>query len=113
MGLDHWIRDERGNVRPATMMEWGRWLETTSDDAKRVAHAAIGDDVVVSTVFLGMDHGFPPDPHRPVLWETLVFGGVLDGEMCRYRSEEEALRGHREMVARVLAVNNPLPPSPY
>lgn len=58
--------------------------------------------VRVSTVFLGLDHNFRA-AGPPILWETLVFGGVLDGEMRRYASREAALLGHQEMCARVNA----------
>lgn len=56
--------------------------------------------VQVSTVFLGMDHGWGISA-EPVLWETMVFGGELDGEMSRYSSFDDALEGHHEMVERV------------
>lgn len=59
-------------------------------------------DADVSTVFLGLDHG--GGLGGPVLYETMVFGGELDGEQERYRTRAEALAGHAAMVARVDAV---------
>lgn len=54
----------------------------------------------VSTVFLGLDHRhFGDGP--PVLWETLIFDGPLDGEMWRYTSEDAAKQGHEKAVAMV------------
>lgn len=53
----------------------------------------------VSTVFLGLDHAHNGGP--PVLWETMVFGGDLDGEQERYTSRADAVAGHAAMVARV------------
>jgi hypothetical protein len=50
-------------------------------------------------VFLGLDHSFRQGP--PILWETMVFGGPLDGEMMRYTSRAEAFDGHQEMCRRV------------
>ena len=55
--------------------------------------------IQVSTVFLGLDHGYDNGP--PVLFETLVFGGLLDGEMERYCTWDEAEQGHEAMVDRV------------
>lgn len=55
----------------------------------------------MSTVFLGIDHAFSGG--LPVLWETIVFGGPLDGEMDRYTSRADALAGHQVMCARVRA----------
>lgn len=58
-------------------------------------------DARVSTVFLGLDHGWGEGP--PVLYETMVFGGPLDGECERYCTRAEAVAGHALMVARVVA----------
>jgi hypothetical protein len=50
-------------------------------------------------VFLGLDHNFGQGP--PVLWETLVFGTSMDGEMRRYTSREAAVAGHADMLDAV------------
>jgi len=78
-------------------MEWAAWFENT--EKRRVAFDDLGSGVEVCTVFLGLDHSFTLG-YPPVLWETLVFGGPLDGEMERYSSRQEAEAGHREMVDR-------------
>ena len=81
---------------PADLLTWGRWFESTENRA--VAKTDIGD-VRVSTVFLGTDYRFGEGP--PLLFETMVFGGMLDQDMERYTTWEEAEQGHAEMVARV------------
>lgn len=79
------------------LMEWCQWMQ----DNKNNRH--VGKDDVpegrVSTVFLGLDHSFG-DSGGPVLFETLVFGGRLDGEMERYMTWDEAEAGHKLMVQR-------------
>jgi hypothetical protein len=45
-----------------------------------------------------MDHGRGGDG-KPVLFETLVFGGPLDGDMWRYCTWTEAEAGHASVVA--------------
>ena len=64
------------------------------------ANRQIGDDMVgnvrVSTVFLGLNHNFRDG--EPLLFETLIFGGPLDGEMWRYSTYDQAERGHAEAV---------------
>jgi hypothetical protein len=79
------------------LLTWARWYET----ADRTLARHEGGGGMVSTVFLGLDHAWGGG--KPVLWETLVFGGPLDGEMRRYTSKKDAARGHAEMVARVRA----------
>ncbi len=104
--LGRYVLDAAGNPAPEPdLLTWGRWLET-ADRRVALTEFAWG---TVSTVFLGLDHSFSPDPmadplhYEPVLWETMVFGGKLEGEMDRYRSREAAVEGHREMVERCRA----------
>jgi hypothetical protein len=55
----------------------------------------------VSTVFLGIDHGFGEGP--PLIFETMVFASErhLDERDCqRYSTESEAVTGHHEMVKK-------------
>jgi hypothetical protein len=63
----------------------------------------------VSTVWLGIDHGFSDD-REPVIFETMVFGSVYDAwsNFCiRYESEEEAEAGHQEILAGVMNHDTP------
>lgn len=83
-------------VEEPDLLKWGRWMEGTS---RKVARDKLGE-VVVSTVFLGLDHNWADDG-PPILYETMVFGGPLNDEQQRYHTREGALSGHAEMVARV------------
>jgi len=75
-----------------------------ADDGRRVARDEIGD-VEVSTVLLVFDTAFyrerPGETHRPIIFETMIFGGEHDQEQWRYATKEEALEGHRRAVALV------------
>jgi hypothetical protein len=77
------------------LLEWGTWLETHRKE-RIVAKTMIGD-AEVSTVFLGLDHRFGEGP--PLIFESLIFGGVHDGEMEHYSTWEEAEAGHAKLVA--------------
>jgi hypothetical protein len=59
-------------------------------DERRVARTEL-DGADVSTVFLGLD----------LVFETLVFGGPMDGECHRYSTWEQAEVGHKAMVQLV------------
>lgn len=72
-----------------------------TEGARRVGRDEIGDSLV-STVFLPIDHGYGSQ-ERPVVFETMVFGGPLEGECERYSTWEEAEAGHRAMCLRVSA----------
>jgi hypothetical protein len=80
------------------------WAMTMSDDMRRVALTYVVG-VRVSTVFLGLDHGFDDGP--PVLFETMIFGevGDLDQYQERYTTLEAAMAGHERAVEMVRAVH--------
>lgn len=87
--------------REGQPMTMGEWSERLGDIAyKHVAVTAVGDDVEVSTVWLGLDYSFGFGG-PPLIFETLVFGGELDGWMDRYPTLEAAEAGHEAMVAEV------------
>ena len=56
--------------------------------------------VLISTVFLGINHAFNDDG-PPILFETMIFGGALDQYQQRYCTYEEAIQGHRLAVLLV------------
>lgn len=60
-----------------------------------------GHTYTVSTVLLGLDHGYGGG--RPVIFETMVFKdhSSEDLEMDRYCTLAEAKAGHRRMVRQV------------
>jgi hypothetical protein len=92
---------------------WGQWFET-SGPARVVAQdrdeAPGAPAVLVSTVFLALDHSFGDGD--PVLWESLVFGGPLDGTMTRYTTRRAALDGHQRLCRDVAAALRLAPPAP-
>ena len=61
-----------------------------------------GEDVSVSTVFLYMDHSFSGG--IPILFETMIFGGLHDGYQERYINWEDSERGHSKACKMVLDV---------
>lgn len=75
--------------------EWSKWFETAD---RKIDLTILPSKTEISTVFLGVDHGFGG---RPVWFETMVFGGPLDGEMTRAETYAEALVQHDCMVATV------------
>ena len=75
-----------------------RWL-TLWREERHVDQTEIGD-WWVSTVWLGLDHGFGPN-HKPLIFETMIFegGDATDLYMDRYSTEEDAHAGHEVAVA--------------
>lgn len=66
-------------------------------------HHRVGDDTIdgqrVSTVFLQLDHNWwDSSDARPVLFETMIFGGPHHQDMWRYHTWNEAKEGHDKVV---------------
>ena len=87
---DHYILlDDGVTVVPCDDLKtWAQWLNR-SDAVRQIAADLLPSGVHVSTVFLGLDYSFGmPHPvtgdSRPILWETMIFGGRADGFQRRY-----------------------------
>lgn len=78
--------------------EWGKLFSDKS--YKIIKKTTLPDGTLVSTVWLGMEHGYGPT--GPIIFETMVFDrpGADEGdeEQYRYATEEEALKHHHELV---------------
>lgn len=124
-----YILDADGNPVPEPdLLTWGLWMETadrivrhdrfdhpfppTEDQICRytspvlrrsgeLGHAVESMDlrILVSTVFLGLDHRYGDGP--PLLFESMIFGGPLSGEQRRYSTKAEALAGHEALCGLV------------
>ena len=58
----------------------------------------------ISTVLLGLDHGFG-NTDRPVIFETMTFGPIeIDQHLFRYSTLAEAQAGHIEVVTFVRTI---------
>lgn len=91
-----YILDEAHNpVLVEDVLEWGRWFAKAD---RRVAVTELGEfNARISTVFLGIDHGFF-NHEKPALFETMIFENGNGGDMRRYATWAEAEEGHKEMV---------------
>lgn len=91
----HVINDQGEPEECDDVKQWALFMR----DENRIVEQTMVGTVKVSTVFLGLDHSFTDGP--PMLWETMVFGGFLDGEQDRYATLEDAKHGHGRMLAEV------------
>lgn len=95
-----YILDGKTAVPCYDLIKWAQWFETAD---RHVADDDI-NGVRISTVFLGMDHNHMRHffGGNPVLFESMVFGGPLNGHQERYCTWEEAELGHATIKAQVL-----------
>jgi len=98
--LGKYIVRPGGVVEPShDLMAWAVWFESRSETpfesgGRRVARTDLPDGGFVSTVFLGMDHGFGGSP---LLFETMILDRG-DERQWRYGTIEEARTGHAHAV---------------
>jgi hypothetical protein len=80
--------------RRCSTLEWAMSLEDTF--TRQVAEDHLGVNWV-STVFLGLDHNHSGEG-PPVLFETMVFKMGRSSTQRRYRTWDEAVAGHQEVL---------------
>ena len=70
---------------------------TVASPDRVIARTRVGDDVEVSTVWIGLDYSFGRG--APLIYETMIFGGPHDERQWRYPNRDAALAGHDQAVA--------------
>jgi len=89
----YYILEGKKVVGVDDVLVWGKMFNSRED--RIVKKTKIGD-VEVSTVFLGIDHSFGVG--KPLLFETMIFGGGNDGYQERYETWRQAEAGHRKAI---------------
>lgn len=92
----YYVLGDDGEPVKATRDEYVEWLKTQPDTI--IKQEYVGSSFV-STVFLALNHAMNGN-QRPLLFETMIFGGALNDTQERYTTREEALRGHADWVER-------------
>lgn len=90
-----YLMDRQGNI---TKTEDGSlWRDQFKEDNNRqVDYSEIQLGVTVSTTFLGLCADLCDS--RVLLFETMVFGGSMNGYTERYATYQEALAGHNNIL---------------
>ena len=98
-GFRYYIEKDGRPVSIEDMAEWNQWYRT----ANRLVEKTKVGPVSVVTLFLGMDNR-TGSIGPPLLYETVIRGGVLDGTQYLYSTREEDLQGHRTYVDKAKSV---------
>lgn len=82
-----------------SFMEWSLWIMSASTT---VMINELNDSMI-STRFVGIDlnPGSSNSKSQPMVFETLVMGGVLDGKINRYPTWDEAIQGHLKICTQI------------
>jgi hypothetical protein len=90
----NYILVDRKPVVEEDVIKWARWFETND---RHIGKDKI-NDATISTIFLSLDHAYDG---KPILFETMIFGGKFDGYQERYHTIEEAREGHKKAIEMV------------
>jgi hypothetical protein len=99
----YFILDENKNVVPCKLEEWCDLIEGRSGN--KIIKQEEVNGKFVSTVFLGLDHGWG-NPKKPVVFETMVFShpfnskkepceDIYQTRSCTYK---QALKHHERAI---------------
>lgn len=92
--MNHYILKYRKPVLCNDFAKWGKWFET----AHRRVRLTVLNDMTISTVFLGIDHGWDGTIQ---LFETAIFKNEDADIMYRCATWRQALEQHRSTVYAV------------
>lgn len=92
----YYILEDKKVVATDSLEEWSKWFEH-SDRVINVTDVGLIGESIVSTVFLGLP-AWPYNIKRPMVFETMVFGGKHDGDRLLASTYEEAVRKHQKMI---------------
>lgn len=107
----YWLREDHSVERgpdytdKAAFAVYSTWLygETDGIPNHRIALTETATGLEVSTVFLGIDHSFATPSGSPIVFETMVFNLKESGRESiaqeRYCTWNDAMKGHKELVA--------------
>ena len=86
-------------VAVESFMEWSLWMLS----AKTIVMINELKDSIISTRFVGIDLnlGSCNSESKPMVFETLVMGGAMDGKRNFYPTWDEAIQGHLKICTQV------------
>lgn len=86
-------------AEPITFRQYGELHK--KDDYTIIARTEY-NDIAVSTVWQGHDHSLGLSG-PPIIFETMIFGGLRSHEYWRYATEDQAKAGHAEVCSVIFA----------
>lgn len=102
-GMGHYILNkDQEPVEVENIIDWAHWMSTHERRVMLTKFESTDKndkEILISTVFLGVDHNFGNGP--PILWETMIFPDDKWRYQRRHTSRYEAVIAHEEAQAFV------------
>ncbi|MEH1771595.1 hypothetical protein [Nostoc sp.] len=97
--LNYYKLEGQTPVAVDSFIEWSLWIMSASTTVM------INElkDSIISTRFVGIDlnPGSSNSKSQPMVFETLVMGGAMDGKRNFYPTWDEAIQGHLKICTQV------------
>ncbi|MEH2157295.1 hypothetical protein [Nostoc sp.] len=97
--LNYYKLEGQTPVAVDSFIEWSLWIMSASTTVM------INElkDSIISTRFVGIDlnPGSYNSESKPMVFETLVMGGAMDGKRNFYPTWDEAIQGHLKICTQV------------
>jgi hypothetical protein len=97
--LKYYILEGKTPVAVESFKDWNLWMASVSFGDTTVMYNEF-NDCLISTKFVGIDLALSVGP-KPMVFETLVIGGVMDGKKNFYPTWDEAIQGHIKICGQV------------
>ncbi len=97
--LNYYKLEGQTPVAVDSFIEWSLWIMSASTTV--MINELKGS--IVSTRFVGIDlnPGSSNSLSQPMIFETLVMGGAMDGKRNFYPTWDEAIQGHLKICTQV------------
>ncbi|MEH1765804.1 MAG: hypothetical protein V7K76_26015 [Nostoc sp.] len=106
MSIRYYKLEGQTPVAVESFLEWNFWMALATFAETTVMYNDFNDSLV-STKFVGIDlnPGSSNADAQPMIFETSVMGGVLDGKKQIYPTWDEAIQGHLKICSQILALS--------
>ena len=100
--LNYYKLEGQTPVAVESFIKWNSWMASATFAETTVMYNELGDSII-STRFVGIDlnPGSSNSNSQPMVFETLVMGGALDGKKNLYPTWDEAIKGHLKICTQV------------
>lgn len=94
--------DGKTPVPEEDLLTWAMWLQNAPN--RSVKRTELPGNILVSTIFLGLDFLFPFFHQQPLLFETMIFGGEHHLYNKKYCTWDEAEAGHDAAIQMIFEI---------
>ncbi|MEH2242364.1 hypothetical protein [Nostoc sp.] len=107
MPIQYYKLEGQTVVAAESSTDWNLWMERATFAETTVMYNDF-NDCLISTKFVGIDlnPGSCNSGSMPMVFETLVMGGALDGKRNFYPTWDDAIQGHLKICISVFKLSN-------